>query len=320
MASSVSVVIPSYDEPREFLRECLESVLAQTRADWEAIVVDDAAATGYAHQVVADLADRRVRVIRHDTNRGMAASRNTGIRATAAPHIALLDADDRLHPEFLETALRSLGEEPGAGWVVVDWEVFGTRDEVWPVPADAVMDCPVHMFYVGAGAVLRRTVWERIGGYAEDPMLSGGAADWDFWIGAVERGFRPRVVPRSLYQYRRHAAQFSRARRPYYESQARRLIYIRHRASFESMGLGCPKCASPKQRVSAFLAQGYLVSSYASLERRERLRALRLAVAGLLERPRDRALAQQVGRVLVPWRVRRALERGSSQRRGSSAP
>jgi glycosyltransferase involved in cell wall biosynthesis len=299
----VSIVIPYHDEPEEFLRESLESVVSQTVPAWEVVVVDDASTIGRAAHVVAALGDPRFRVVTHTENRGLGASRNRGFREAAAPLVALLDADDRLDPAFLEATLQELEEHPEADWVVPDWAVFGMRDEVWTLPVDASVNCPAHFIFVGAGALIRAKAWERVGGYGEDARLRGGE-DWDFWITAAEQGLRPRHLARPLYQYRLHPAAMSRVASPYNEYGFRRMIYRRHRHAFLSMGLECPQCPSPGARVSAFLAQGCLVASYAASRRGERLRAVGLALRGLSLRPRDRALWQQLGRGLLPKPLR----------------
>jgi glycosyltransferase involved in cell wall biosynthesis len=96
-----SVVIPTHARP-ELLAEAVASVVAQTRADWECIVVDDGAGTDF------DPPDPRVRVIRRERTGGPAAARNTGIDAATGTYIAFLDDDDRYTPERLALAARGL--------------------------------------------------------------------------------------------------------------------------------------------------------------------------------------------------------------------
>jgi glycosyltransferase involved in cell wall biosynthesis len=97
---AVTAVIPLYQTER-YIAEALDSVLAQTFQDWEAIVVDDG-----SHDCGPDIArryalrDERIRVVRQE-NRGLAGARNTGIRHARGSFIALLDADDLWMPEKL---------------------------------------------------------------------------------------------------------------------------------------------------------------------------------------------------------------------------
>ncbi len=97
----VSVIVPTFNRP-DMLEGCLESILAQTFARYEVIVVNDAGAEVEA--IVAGLNTRGNLVYaRHGRNRGLAAARNTGIRLARGKYIAYLDDDDRFHPDHLET-------------------------------------------------------------------------------------------------------------------------------------------------------------------------------------------------------------------------
>lgn len=304
----VSVVVTFYNQPHEFLRESLGSLLVQTLPLWEAIVVDDGSTHADAHAVVSGL-DPRVRLIRHTRNRGLGAARNTGILVARAPLVALLDADDRLSPDFLAATVRALEDHPDASWVAVDWKAFGARDdETWSFPPQASMNCPAHFLFAGAGILMRKSVWKMIGGYPEEAALRCGE-DWDFWIAVAERGLRRTYVARPLYLYRMHPAGMSSTSAPYNEHVFRHGIYRRHQRAFETLGLDCPKCPSAKTRITAFLAQGFLVSSCASLRRGDRLRAIRLAIRACMLQPWDPVNLRQLARSLVPSQIRGIVQR-----------
>lgn len=95
----VSVIIPAYNRA-DLLPRAMQSVLAQTFADWELIVVDDGSTDG-TQEAAARFADPRVRVVRHDRNRGLSAARNSGIAHSRGEYVAFLDSDD----EWLEAKL-----------------------------------------------------------------------------------------------------------------------------------------------------------------------------------------------------------------------
>ncbi len=104
-APLVSVVTPVRDAA-ETLPETVASVLAQTRGDWEMLLVDDGSTDGSA--ALAErfaAADPRVRALRLDAPRGTAAARNAGIAAARGRYIAFLDADDLWRPEKLARQL-----------------------------------------------------------------------------------------------------------------------------------------------------------------------------------------------------------------------
>lgn len=96
----ISIIVPVYKvEP--YLRECIDSILAQTYRDFELILVDDgspdrcgAICDEYAAQ------DSRIRVV-HQENGGLSAARNTGLEIAAGDYITFVDSDDVVHPEYL---------------------------------------------------------------------------------------------------------------------------------------------------------------------------------------------------------------------------
>lgn len=111
-APSITVIVPVYKGVR-FLREALESVKAQTFADWECICVDDGAKDGSG--VLADeiaATDGRFRVI-HQANGGTSVARNTALKAARGRYVAFLDEDDAYEPRMLEV-LHAAAERTGA--------------------------------------------------------------------------------------------------------------------------------------------------------------------------------------------------------------
>lgn len=125
--STITVVIPCYNGSA-FLREALDSVLAQTHAPLEVIVVDDGSTDDSAD--VAEACGPPVRVIRQE-NQGESVARNRGIDEARGDWIALLDADDLWKPEKLERQLEAA--KPDVVAVHTNWHVFGTREFVYDV-------------------------------------------------------------------------------------------------------------------------------------------------------------------------------------------
>ena len=105
-----SVIIPVYNvEP--YLRQCLDSVLNQTFADWEAVCVDDGS-TDRSAAILEDYSEKdpRIKVI-SQTNRGLSAARNTGMDAAQGDYVVFLDSDDWLEDDALQVIDGALGEE-----------------------------------------------------------------------------------------------------------------------------------------------------------------------------------------------------------------
>ncbi|WP_290727205.1 glycosyltransferase family 2 protein [Fibrobacter sp. UBA2449] len=107
MSSLVSIIMPSYNTA-PYIAESINSVIAQTYADWELIIVDDAS-TDNTDEVVASCHPReggdlssRIRYLKNDRNRGAAYSRNRALREAKGKWIAFLDSDDLWAPDKLE--------------------------------------------------------------------------------------------------------------------------------------------------------------------------------------------------------------------------
>ena len=196
----VTVVIPCYNYGR-FLDEAVESVLAQTRQDFEIVVVDDGSVDPETRALLDDYQRPKTTVLRTE-NRGPAAARNTGIRSSNSRYVVSLDADDRLHPRYLEktTAILDADEERHLGFVTTWQRRFGDEDG----SLDAGDGLPVSLAMannIHASALFRRRVWESVGGYRES---FAGWEDWNLWLNMAGAGYRWEIVPEELFYYRKH--------------------------------------------------------------------------------------------------------------------
>lgn len=105
----ISVIIPVYNT-KQYLRSCLDSVLAQTYADLEILFIDDGSSDGSA-ELLDSLAetDSRIRVI-HQPNGGVCAARNRGLEAARGDYLSFIDSDDTLEPDMYETLMGLIRE------------------------------------------------------------------------------------------------------------------------------------------------------------------------------------------------------------------
>jgi glycosyltransferase involved in cell wall biosynthesis len=118
----VSIVIPAHN-PGEFLRAALETIVAQSFTDWEAVVVDDASTEDLSWVLRFE---SRVRLIRQ-SHGGASRARNLGILSTSADLVALMDQDDLWAPRKLERQVEALCKYPDAAVCFTELDVF--RDE-----------------------------------------------------------------------------------------------------------------------------------------------------------------------------------------------
>jgi glycosyltransferase involved in cell wall biosynthesis len=260
MTAGISVIVSCYKQ-EAFLFECLNSLIAQTFTDWEALVVDDCSPGDKIPQIVASYGDPRIRYLRHEHNRGLSASRNTAIRTSRAPLLAILDSDDFLHPEFLFSTSKTL-EKTEADCAFTDFQLVGLSSELWRNEIKTADDLSIVQWIPGPGTLFRREVWARIGGYCESREIYPNE-DWDFWISAMSNGASFTHVARALYFYRRHANSIMASHLVRTEWKSREFIIARH-AEFFSINNRKKqfKVGGLLKSAHACKAAGYGVSSY----------------------------------------------------------
>ncbi len=225
---AIGVVIPCYNQGPT-LDEAVDSVFAQTRGDFEIVVVDDGSTDPETRRLVADYRRPRTRVVRIE-NRGLPAARNAGIRITRNPYVCALDADDRLAPTWFEKALEVLEAEPGVSFVSHWLRTFGDEEWEW-TPERCDLAALLDMNTVNGAAVVRRADLEAVGLY--DETWRDGCEDWDLWLTMVERGYRGVILPEVLFHYRRRAGSMSREmNRPARQLELFRRLIDKHGASY----------------------------------------------------------------------------------------
>jgi GT2 family glycosyltransferase len=237
-APLVTVVIPCFNEER-FVADALRSIREQTFADWECLVVDDASTDRSLHEIWQSAkADARFRVLRHRSNSGLSASRNTGLRAARGKFITFLDADDLLMKDSLIDRFIAVSNHAS------DPHVLGSYCGVRISPEEVTLDdlprrvkfestqiidlvsadseCPFN-----AHAPLLVTERLRaLGGFNEKMRV--GAEDWDLWYRAMRNGyiFVPARYTTAVYRQKRRS--MVRTMPDGHVSEADRLIEAAH--------------------------------------------------------------------------------------------
>ncbi len=194
----VSVVVPCYNHG-EYLPEAVGSVTGLGRDDVEIVVVDDGSTDERTLREMNVLRARGIRVIRQE-NRGLAAARNAGIRASRADFILPLDSDNRIREAYLTKGVAMLEGDSALGVVYGDAEYFGDRTGRWQVEPFDLGRLALGN-YIDACALFRKSLWDSIGGY-DERMPRMGWEDWDFWLRAAVRGFGFAHVDAIAFDYR----------------------------------------------------------------------------------------------------------------------
>ncbi|MBA2529168.1 MAG: glycosyltransferase, partial [Euzebyales bacterium] len=208
-APEVSVVVPTHNRSH-LLRETLRSVLWQRDADFEVVVVDDGSRDDTA-EVLARLADARVRTVRHHTPKGVSAARNRGLAEASGEWVAFCDDDDLWAPDKLARQLVA-ARQAARAWVYAGAVNVDLRGRVHggsppPTPERLLEALPRWNPMPGgcSNVVARRDCLARSGGFDPDLRI---LADWELWLRLARIG-SPACVRSPLVGYRVHGANMS---------------------------------------------------------------------------------------------------------------
>lgn len=198
-----SIITPVYETPADVLRAMLRSVRRQRFRDWELCLVDDASTQPHVAAALeaAQRRDSRIRVMRRSKNGGIVAASNDALEMARGEFVALLDHDDKLHPDALALVAAALDDEPSADYVYTD------EDKIDRIGLHSGPFCkpdwsPERMrtqMYTCHLSVFRRALVEEVGGF--DPEFEG-SQDWDLILRVTERARHVVHIPRVLYHWR----------------------------------------------------------------------------------------------------------------------
>jgi glycosyltransferase involved in cell wall biosynthesis len=216
----VSVVIPYYNGSR-FLANAVASVFAQSYRDFEIVVVDDGSHDDVAVPVRAWCADRRLRVLRHEENRGIGAARNTGLAACRGDYVAFLDQDDTWRRRKLELQVEWLASAaPDVALLfsdVVEVDRIGRSrpltlsGEIPPDLNRIRRENQLRALFSGnfiplIAALARTRCVTAVGGF--DESIKGGADDYELCLRLVSH-YRIAYVPGIVASHRTHGDNYS---------------------------------------------------------------------------------------------------------------
>lgn len=230
----VSIVLPTYNRAY-ILPRAIQSVFGQTYQNWELIIVDDGSIDA-TPDLVAGYHDARIRYIRHGTNKGLAAGRNTGLNAARADFVANLDSDDEWEAAKLEKEMAVFQKAPPNVCVVYSgYERKLARGTTVLLPSRTM---PVkegdlsNAFLEGncismQMAIIRKEAALRIGSFDERVEA---LQDWEFWL---------RLAPICEFRYvpeiltRGSVLPDSIAKNQQKRLRARVYIFQKHKALFQ---------------------------------------------------------------------------------------
>lgn len=200
----VSILIPTYNTNPKHLRECLESVIAQTYTKWEVCIADDASPSKETKDVIKEFVKnhKNIRAAFSKTNNHIAVSSNIALDMAKGEFVSLLDHDDLLLPNALYETIREINEHPKTDLVYTDEDKL-EKDKYHVEPffkpdwsPDFLNSCNVITHF----ATIRTSLMKEINGFMPGTQ---GAQDWDLFLRITERTTNVRHIPKILYTWRK---------------------------------------------------------------------------------------------------------------------
>lgn len=208
-----SVIIPTYNHAR-FINKCIDSLISQTYANWEAIIVNNFSVDNTIELIEA-YNDPRLIIINFNNNGIIAASRNIGIKNAKGEWICFLDSDDWWKPNKLEICMKKINMNVDFIYhdltICKDKSFFFVKKRLRgrkllnPILIDLLVNGNC---INNSSVVLRKSLLERIKGINDDPQMVG-CEDYNTWIRISQITDKFVYIPLSLGFYKIHSMGIS---------------------------------------------------------------------------------------------------------------
>jgi glycosyltransferase involved in cell wall biosynthesis len=209
----VSVILPAY-RVTAYIRETLDSIMAQTLQDFEVILVNDGCPDTANLEAALQPYLGRIRYIKQE-NGGPSAARNTGIAAASGEYVAFLDSDDVWLPDYIASQSAFFRDHPEIDVVYADGELFGESKQAGKrfmdlCPSDGEVTVETLLLerctVLTSSVMARRSALERAAGF--DRQFRG-PEDFDLWLRVLKTGGKIGYQRRVLLRHRKHSSSLS---------------------------------------------------------------------------------------------------------------
>jgi len=200
----VSILVPTYNTNPKHLRECLDSVLAQTYDNWELCIADDKSPSQETRDVIKEYAQKHknIKYVFSDKNQHIALTSNLAMTLAKGEYISLLDHDDLLLPHALYETVKVINEHRDADLIYSDEDKL--EDDRWHVEPffkpdwspDFLRSCN----YITHFATLSSKIMKQVKGFT---IGTEGAQDWDLFLRVTAQTDRIYHIPKILYTWRK---------------------------------------------------------------------------------------------------------------------
>jgi glycosyltransferase involved in cell wall biosynthesis len=207
----VSVIMAVYNAPPQYLQLAVTSILRQTLADFEFIIIDDGSNSAtHAELQVFAACDSRIVLSTLSENIGLTRALNIGLGLARGAYIARQDADDVSMPTRLAASVTFMDKNPDVAAAGTYAQLMGRAGEPFRVIESDLRLLQKRNVLVHGSMIFRKDCLNRVGGYNESMRLS---QDYEVYLRMVRlHSMRLAVVPKPLYMLRQHAGSLSSRR------------------------------------------------------------------------------------------------------------
>lgn len=207
-APCISVLLPTYNTPETFLRECIESIIVQSYPNWELCIADDNSSDPRVVEIIEEYTktDSRIKLVRRTTNGHISIATNSALEVATGDYVALMDHDDVLWPNALYEMARAITEDTDVDLIYSDEDKIdgsGTLHSYPFLKPDYSPEFLESCNYITHFSCIKMSLMRELKG-----LRAGyeGAQDWDLFIRIGEKTDRIVHIPKLLYSWRIHEA------------------------------------------------------------------------------------------------------------------
>lgn len=227
MKNLVSIIIPCFNYGR-FLQEALDSIDKQTYKNYEIIIVDDGSNDPFTILLLDQLTKTKKYKIYRIINGGPSKARNYGIDKASGDIILPLDADDKIHPNYITEAIDFMINNPEYGIVYCKAKYFGSMSGEWKLPEYNFPNILLgNCIFVTS--FFYKSDWKKVGGF--DESFLDEWEDYDFWLKIISIGRKVFQIPKFYFYYRKgHDSRAKKTNQDLLDLYSR--IYLNHKSFY----------------------------------------------------------------------------------------
>jgi len=212
MRKKVTIVISNYYKG-DYIQEAVESVLNQTYKSFQVVVIDDTdGRDGIRDRLDYYFNARKMNIyLYYSNNIGLSALRNLGAKKSEGKYLLYLDADDKLHNQFLEKTVDILdNSDEQTAFAYTDTQHFGSADTCWIQP-EYDFNRLLDNNYICSCSLIKRSAFNLVDGF--DERNFNYWEDYEFWIAIGAMGLYGKHIPEKLFYYRIHSESGMQSKR-----------------------------------------------------------------------------------------------------------